>query len=150
MIFDEFVRTDIGFMGQSESAFRFINKSARDVTTRIRELLETWFSHVATTDQASLRGDFRSGSDVQFASAFLELYVHELLRLLDHKIEIHPSLPGTSKRPDFRATLDHDSLVLECRVVPEESVAERVCNRRLPNLLVLSVRLNQINSEWCC
>lgn len=144
MIFDEIVRTDSGFMGQSESAFRFMNKSARDETTRIRELLETWFSHIAATDQASLRGDFRSGNDVQFASAFFELYVHELLRLLDHEIEIHPSLPGTSKRPDFRATLGDHSLVLECRVVLEESVAEQGDNKRLAEV---ADSLRQIQSD---
>lgn len=144
MIFDEFVRTDIGFMGQSESVFRFINQSARDETCRVRELLETWFSQVAASNQSSLRGDFRSGSDIQFASAFLELYVHELLRLLGHEIEIHPSLPGTSKRPDFRATLDDDSLVLECRVVPEESVAEQGDNRRLAEV---ADSLRQIESD---
>ena len=54
--------------------------------------------------RADLRGRLRSGTEVDFRSAFFELYCHEALRRAGWGLEHHPRLAHTSRRPDLRAS----------------------------------------------
>ncbi|MGH9633646.1 MAG: hypothetical protein ACRD72_02300 [Candidatus Angelobacter sp.] len=100
-LFDLGVRTDTRFKGHSESEFAYLNQSARPSVLALHTLLEDWFQHFPNASQADLRSRFRSPDDNQHAGAFFELYVHELLRKLEHEITVHPGLSGVSTHPDF-------------------------------------------------
>src|SRR6266508_6440058 len=102
MLFDPTERTYTGPADEAEPHFTYWNRSARPLARHIRQELELWYAHYpdGTND---LRSRFRSADDVQHQAAFFELFLHELLLRLGCTVEIHPAVPGTSKRPEFRA-----------------------------------------------
>src|SRR4051812_7298206 len=77
-IFDAADRTDTGPAEHSESTFEFLNRVGGDYWHHPRALMQTWLDRVSgDQDYNDLRQRFRSRSDEQFRSAFLELYLHE-------------------------------------------------------------------------
>jgi hypothetical protein len=132
MLFSTTNRTDLGPKTNTESRYQFLNRSARPENGRIRDLLESWAEQIPPTEQAKFIREFSSGDDIQFHASLFELYVHELLLQSGHKIEIHPKLSGTNKRPDFRGQCPGDGIVyVECTVATEESVQDRHGNKLL-------------------
>jgi hypothetical protein len=83
----------------TEPDFAYLDRSSRFEARRIRDLLESWFSHYPDTEKEQFKRRFQSS---QFTSAFFELYVYELLIRLGCSLEIHPNLPSnTKKHPEF-------------------------------------------------
>lgn len=85
-IFDEIERTDHRQSAHAEGTFDFLNRVADPVFERERSLIESWFGAYpsgAPDDSEArreLRCRFRSKSDIDFSSAFWELYLHEAHR----------------------------------------------------------------------
>jgi hypothetical protein len=132
MLFSDIQRTDSSPKRYSESAFAHLNRRAREDYDRIRALVEQWFSHIPSGHQHEIHQRIRCGNDLEFHSAFLELYTHELLLETGHHVEIHPDLACTSRRPDFMATAtDSSTTIIECAVATEETVEERNAQARL-------------------
>lgn len=76
--------------------------------------METWLSRVPASEHADFRARFRSGDEQQFTSALQEITLHELLRRQRCRLHFHPSLPGTTKQPDFNVRQPNGSeFVLE-------------------------------------
>lgn len=101
-LFDEIHRSDEGPAQYAEPKFTYLNRSARVAVNRMREVLEAWFSHYPTQEQAELRARFRHRYDWNHRSAFFELFLHELLLQLGCRVVIHPSMgPDQMKHPDF-------------------------------------------------
>lgn len=101
-LFDDFHRDYTGAARYSEPQFAYLNRSARPEANLIRALLEGWFSRYPQPEAAGLRACFRSSNDLQYHSAFFELFIHELLLKLGFRPQIHPTLPlVTTRRPDF-------------------------------------------------
>lgn len=100
-MFDTDVRRDDGRKNLTESMFAYMNRSAKPGSEASRALIEEWFGYVPATEQNEIRSRFRCGNDVQFGTAFQELFLHEFLRRQGCALEFHPALPGTSKRPDL-------------------------------------------------
>ena len=72
----------------------------------LRRMIAAWISHYPPPAVAELCGRFRS-NDVEFRSAFFEIYMHELLTKMGFQLEIHPRPPGPGRhRPDFLAVQD--------------------------------------------
>lgn len=109
MLFDKIERTYKGIKLYSESDFDYLNRSARKYCERMRSLLEEWLGHYPIDEREELIKRFRSSDDINFKSAFFELYLHELLLRLGFKIEIHPQIAGESTHPEFLASLDTKS-----------------------------------------
>ncbi len=86
---------------RTESTFDYLNRSARCASDAERGLVETWLSRVPATEHTDFCARFRCGDDRQFTSALQELTLHELLRRQRCILTFHPTLPGTSKQPDF-------------------------------------------------
>lgn len=103
-LFDELHRTDRAVKRRLQPSFRYLNESARATFRRIREVLDSWYSHYPLVHRGDLRSRFRSDDPLQHAGAFFELLCHELLLRLGCSVEVHPDIPGASGRPDFRAT----------------------------------------------
>jgi hypothetical protein len=100
-LFDDMERNDTGPASFSEAKFNYLNRSARPAFLRVRAVLEDWFSRYPGAHRRDLHSRFRSTSDIDHQSAFFEVFLHELLLRLDCRLEIHPSVGGSVKRPDF-------------------------------------------------
>jgi hypothetical protein len=104
-LFDDFCRSDGRPALFDEPTFGFLNRRAGAKWQRVRDLLDEWFGRVLDEEaRADLRGRLRSGAEVDFRSAFFELYCHEALRRAGWGLEHHPRLAHTSRRPDLRAS----------------------------------------------
>src|SRR4051812_27707401 len=101
-VFDPDVKTDIRVKNLSESTFSFLNRSAKHGSAASRALIEDWFSHVPGAEQQEVRSRFRCGDDIQFGTAFQELFLYEFFRRQKCELRFHPSIAGTTKRPDFQ------------------------------------------------
>src|SRR5579875_2612382 len=104
-VFDAITRTDATPRRHNEGRFAFLNRSAFQYFQPVRDLIEEWFTHLPPEAKQDVRGALRS-DDRQMESAFWELFLHEAYRCSGFDIEIHPELPGTPTRPDFRMTRD--------------------------------------------
>jgi hypothetical protein len=104
-LFDDFCRNDVRPALFDEPTFGFLNRRAGARWQQVRDLLDEWFGRVTDEEaRADLRGRLRSGTEVDFRSAFFELYCHEALRRAGWGLEHHPRLAHTSRRPDLRAS----------------------------------------------
>lgn len=132
-LFDEIERRDEGPARHAEPQFAYLNRSARAMFSRTRQVLETWFSRYPVSEQADLRARFRSKNDPQHLSAFFELFLHQLVLRLGCSVTIHPS-PGesTTRRPDFLAESPSGSrFYIEAVVVTGESEKDAAATARM-------------------
>jgi hypothetical protein len=128
-VFDDVPRTNARPATHSESRFGFLNRSASVYFDHVRCLIEEWFSYYPISEQPALRGALRSDNE-PCAAAFWELYLHEAYRRAAYSIEVHPAVPASAKRPDFRLTRGDDVFYLEATSVGRD-VSEISEERRL-------------------
>lgn len=100
-LFDDLSRTYQFPAGYSEPSSAYLNRSANGPICKIRDVLEDWFSRYPEPDQAELRKRLRSRKKHNHSSALFELWLHEVLLTLGCRVQIHPPLPHTERKPDF-------------------------------------------------
>jgi hypothetical protein len=101
-LFDDVTRSDQRPARDHEPLFDYYNTSGRRSVDGIRTILETWFQRIPESAKTELRARFRSHTDSQHQSAFLEIYLHELLWCMGFPVTPHPNLPGDVRtHPDF-------------------------------------------------
>lgn len=132
---DAIDRSDAGPAAYSEPHFSYLNRSGRQDVAIIRKLLEEWFAKYPTAHQPELRARFRSSDAVPHQTAFFELYLHELLTLLGYKLQVHPRVPGSDKRPDFFAERNGE---------PRFYLEAIVATNRSTNAHATQLRLNRV------
>lgn len=132
-LFDEVDRHDKGPARYAEPQFPYLNRSARVMFSRTRQVLEAWFSRYPVSGQADLRPRFRSRNDAQHRAAFFELFLHELLLRLDHDVTIHPSpSQASTRRPDFLAESPSGGcFYMEAVVATDESEEDGAARARM-------------------
>jgi hypothetical protein len=119
-VFDANAQMDTGKKNLSESAFAYLNRSAKPGSVACRAVIEEWMSNVPASGQEELRARFRSGDNVQFGTAFQELFLHEFLRRQNCALDFHPAIPGSSTKPDFRVRpAIGDNFILEARTATD-------------------------------
>lgn len=85
-----------------------MNRSSWRSVERMRTVFDSWFDRYPANaadperEHQDLRARFRSRDHKNHHGAFFELFIHELLVKLDCGVFVHPDVPGTSARPDFR------------------------------------------------
>lgn len=112
-LFDEFERSDPWPKREDESGFDFMNHVDMPYWSAVRRLLESWFARYPAEDQKELRDAYRSRLSGQHLGAWWELYLHELFHKLGFAVEVHPSLEGTRRHPDFRIRRDGETALVE-------------------------------------
>jgi hypothetical protein len=112
-LFDDFERSDERPKFHRESDFEFLNRSARPPWERVRKELEAWFSAYPTDEQANLAGRFRDRRREQHLPAWWELYLFRLFTALECQVEIHPDLPESRARVDFRVEAESSAFFVE-------------------------------------
>ena len=100
-LFDDIKREPPTSMSNLYSGFVAINKDGSPGEQNRRDKLERWFQKFPDEGQNDLRRRFRSSSHDDHEAAFFELFLHELLTNLGFKVEVHPTLPNSTHRPDF-------------------------------------------------
>jgi len=144
-VFDEKERTDPSPARNEESTFEFFNRVAGPYWDHPRQLIEEWCSHLKDDGEyMDVRNRIRSRNAAQYNGAFLELYVHEMLLRSGHTVAVHPSLPDTSRRPDFYAEKDGAGFYVEA-INPGASRADVAAAARLNRLLDVVNRLHNPN-----
>lgn len=102
-IFDDVPRTSM-VLPAGEAQFAYLNLSARPEAARVREKVDAWILGYPEKNRDELIARFRSAIDDQHHSAFFELFLYQLLLARGCKVlEIEPTLPHTTKSPDFLA-----------------------------------------------
>jgi hypothetical protein len=121
----------------AEGIFAFLDRVADPAFHLVRRLLESWFSHLPAEAVDDIRGRLRDRRPEQFASAFLELYLHELHLRLGYELDVHPSVPGTTRRPDFLVSKSGCAHYVEAAVVgpPDHETAPDNRARRIVDAL---------------
>lgn len=100
--------------GHAESSFAFLDRVAQPYWERIRIELDSWFADFPRGESArDLRSRFRKDDHRQHYAAWWELYLHRLLTRQGFEVEVHPALPDTADRPDFRVHSPSGSFFLE-------------------------------------
>jgi hypothetical protein len=117
MLFDDTERYDASPSAYSEDTFSFYNRVAGPTWTRIRRTLDGWFADYPVEHSADLRGRFRSNREGAHASAFWEMYLHHLFGRLGYEVTVHPTVPDTTRQPDFEITRGDERLYVEAAVV---------------------------------
>jgi hypothetical protein len=125
-LFDDIARSDSSVARFSESTFDWLNRVDGDDCARVREVLESWYVDYPADSKADLRMRFRNRDMGQHVGAFWELYVFTLYRRLGHAVTVHPSVPGTDRKPDFLVSRDGTSMYVECAVVFPGDTAGRL------------------------
>lgn len=144
-LFEDVNRTDVTASRHQESTFEFLNRIGGDYWEHPRSLMQEWLDHIKDdTDYTDLRQRFRSRDDEQFRSAFLELYLHESLIRAGYAVTIHPTVEGTTSRPDFFAERDRERLYIEA-IAPGSSPATKGAAQRRAVLFDTVNRLDDPN-----
>lgn len=129
-LFSDFKRTDATPAPHQESSFEFLNRIAGDYWEHPRALMQEWLDRIPSEQEYNdLRQRFRSRDDEQFRSAFLELYLHEVLVRAGYTVTIHPEAQGTSRRPDFLAERDDHRFFIEA-IAPGSTPAKKAAAQR--------------------
>jgi hypothetical protein len=144
VIFSDFDRTNAAPRRYSESLYRCTDRRAGIAYDRIRSILECWLGRLSSDARDEPAKRMQSENDWDFHSAFLELYVHELLLRSGHTVSPHPAVPETNKRPDFAAeSATAPRAFFECVVVTETPADQRGPQALINNLY------DSINSIEC-
>lgn len=102
LLFDDIARNDFNPKKRSESIFSYLNRSAREVISESRGIVEKLYS--LFPENEGIRGRICKGDDIAFISAFTELYFQAIFVALGFDIKIHPKRKCTSTRPDWLVT----------------------------------------------
>jgi hypothetical protein len=127
------LRNDEGPKQYGVPAFTYLNQSAREDVSRIREVLEVFFQAYSSAHRAEFRKRFRSTDDLQHRSAFFELFLHELFLRLNCTVDVHPE-PASSggRRPDFLVECPSGkAFFLEAVVASNETKEESKARARI-------------------
>lgn len=117
LLFDQFDRTDGLPAKYIESLFGGLNRLDWKNAEKIRSLLEGWFVTYPGRYKKTLRPRFRSQRNSDHQGAFFELFVHQLLKQLDYKVQVNPTT-RRGNTPDFLAeTTSGEEFYLDARVV---------------------------------
>lgn len=66
-----------------------------------RENLNSWFADYPAEDAAEMKARLLKTNDATHYGAASELFVFALYRRAGFRVTVHPSVPGTERRPDF-------------------------------------------------
>jgi len=104
LLFSKGPRSFYGPRSEQESAYEYLNRSARPEAEWLRNLLEIWFTRFPEESREELAKRFRSRDDREHLSAFFELYCYTLLVAQGFKVECHQGVSNVASRPDFRVS----------------------------------------------
>jgi len=85
----------------NEPTSTFLDRVAGDYWDQVRDQLEGWIEHYPAPHVRDVIGRLRSSENAQWLGAFWELYLYESFVRSELEVEIHPTVPGGPRPPDF-------------------------------------------------
>ncbi|WP_343745330.1 hypothetical protein [Chitinophaga sp.] len=140
LLFDEKERILEGPADYNADIYTYYNDSARLDVGNVRSRLESWFSQYPEEEKEELKSRFKA----TFDPAFYELYIFVLFSQLGYTLEIHPEVPGTTKRPDYMARKNGAFIYIEVKYMTMRSQTEQSLERR-KNVLLDAI--NKVNAS---
>ena len=136
-VFDDIDRTTSGAASRITSAFNYLNTSNRAEAERVRVLVNDLIQRYPETHRDELKHRLRSVDNITHVSAFFELALHELLlRAGCTIIAVEPTIPGTSKKPDFLVEAPTgEQFYMEATLATGRSAANVAAQNRLNHAL---------------
>lgn len=121
-VFSVYERTDTSPQKNSESVFSCLDRSARPEIRHIRDVIESWLKGYPVPEVNELVKRMRS---TEFDSAYFELLVYTFFVQSGMYVTIHPSVVGSTKRPDFLVRDGDKEFIVEAVNVGDISDEER-------------------------
>lgn len=125
-LFDKKERTLQGPADYNADIYAYYNDSARLDVGCVRDQLEIWFAKYPQNE----KGELKSRVKATFHPAIFELFIFALFTELGYSLEIHPEIPGTTKRPDYFAKKGNDVFYIEVKFMTMLSQNEQSLERR--------------------
>lgn len=139
-LFEDKNRSNFKYADYQHNSYEFYDNSAINEFTIVRERLNNWFNRYPDAGKKQLKRDFQS----QFEPAFFELFIHELFYQQGFTLITHPTVPNSTKKPDFLAKKGNVEIYLEATVSFDESNEIRLMKNKQNAVLDA---LNLINSK---
>ncbi|MBB5643986.1 hypothetical protein [Pedobacter cryoconitis] len=130
-LFDQKQRTLLGPARNNSNSYTYYNDSARKDVGVVRDLVESWFEKYPEEEKEEMRSRFK----VTFDDTFYELYIFTLFTALGYKLTVHPEIPETDKKPDFKAEKGNEHFYIEVKYITMLSQNEKGQKRRENELL---------------
>lgn len=122
-----------------DNIYDYYNSSNSNQLYRVRKMMNVWFDNYPETDKVELKRRFQK----TFSSTFYELFIHQLFYQQGFELEPHPTIDGTSKRPDFLVKGHGIEFYLEVKESTDKSDAEKSLENRKKELYD---QINKTNS----
>jgi len=97
-LFENKARTRTEPLRPGEGRFEFYDERSGPSFDLFREIINRWIAELPHENIPKFITRMNSG---EFDSALPELTAHTMLKRLGYSVEMHPEIPGVSKRPDF-------------------------------------------------
>ena len=130
-LFGQYQRTDPSPKRHSESAYQFVDRSARPKVSAVRALFESWFGAYPKAQQAELQG--RCVAD--FYAAFFELFLYSYFKNGGYEVTPHPQVADSTRKPDYLVEKDGCRFYLEA-IIARDLSDEEAAKGRVKNLLL--------------
>lgn len=130
MLFDNKERIETRPSNGNENSFDYFNNTGRTDIIPVREVMENWFSIYPDSEKEEMKKRVKA----DFGPAFYELGMYCYFKNMGYDIFIHPTVPNSSKRPDFLAVKNDHDFYVEIKEIRMLSDAERLKERRLNTL----------------
>jgi len=102
IVFDDVARDIDGPPKPGGGQFEYLNRSSRAEAERVRMLIDRLIEGYPKRHLESLIPRLRSRKDRDHISAFFELILHEVLLRSEHRVvDVEPTVPNSTRRPDF-------------------------------------------------
>ncbi|RZK42630.1 MAG: hypothetical protein EOO90_06215 [Pedobacter sp.] len=124
----------------NSNAYAYYNDSARSDVAIVRETIGAWFDQYPQEEKEEMKARFK----VSFDDTFYELYIYTLFSSLGYTLTVHPEIPNTLKRPDFKAKKGSELFYIEVKCITMLSQTEKGQKNR-ENVLLDG--LNQIDAS---
>ncbi|WP_316751512.1 hypothetical protein [Pedobacter gandavensis] len=125
-LFDQKERSLQGSADYNSDPYEYYNDSARTDVGIVRETIESWFKMYPDEEKDEMIARFK----VSFDDTFFELYIYTLFSAMGYKLSVHPEIPDTLKRPDFKAEKGTEMFYIEVKHISMLSQTEKSQKRR--------------------
>lgn len=126
-LFEKVERLEVDVAKHNENTYDYYFRNARKDISIIRDTLNNWFNEYPVDEKKELKSRFKKSFD----SAFYELFIFHFFKGLGFDIDIHPEVPGSTKRPDFLIKKGDVEMYVEAKVIKDKSDKEVSAERRL-------------------
>ena len=96
--------------------FEILERSNRPHIIQRRNWIEEWFSELPREKQHNFESRLRANREENFRSALFEMQVYNMLRRLNCRVDIEPTIRGTRNRLDFHAIENRDEFYIEATI----------------------------------